>query len=500
MGARREQFALDNIDFYYLNAGTGSQTNSGSGTQSKLLSYFGNINYVFADKYLVTGTLRYDGSSRFGQNNRFGFFPSGSLGWVISKEGFMQNIGLISNLKLRAGYGIVGNQAIGDYSRFQLWRPDYAGNVGFFGASGGTAYDINGLDTGTLPSGFRSTQAANPNLKWESTSELNLGLDFGLFVQKLTGSFDYFSRKTKDILTTPPILGVIGEGGTQTVNGASMDNKGWEFNIAYADFSGDFNYGIRVNLSHFADKITYLPPSVVRNYAGNTEQTIIGHSRTSIFGYVTDGLFQSQAEVDSYANQPGKGIGRIRYKDLNGDGKIDQLDQTWLGTTNPKLIFGVTGELSYKNFSLTLFVTGVQGVLVNDLAKQEKNSFLGLVAGMNKGVSLLDAWTPQNTGSTIPMLSFSNNNSENRSSDYTIVNGSYVKLQMAQLNYNIPPEILSRIKLQSVRVFCSGENLLLIFQRKGTAAFTGPDPEVPPTISTGYPKPVKVTFGCDISF
>ena len=279
-----------------------------------------------------------------------------------------------------------------------------------------------------------------------------------------------------------------------------MSNKGWEFNIGYTDKAGEFNYSVRVNLSHFADKITYLPPSVVRNYAGNTEQTIIGHSRTSIFGYVTDGLFQSQEEVDSYANQPGKGIGRIKYKDLNGDGKIDQLDQTWLGTTNPKLIYGVTGELSYKNFSLTVFVTGIYGALVNDIAKQEKNSFLGLVAGMNKGVSLLDAWTPQNTSSTIPMLSFSNNNSENRASDYTIVNGSYVKLQLAQLNYTIPQEILSRIKLQSVRVFCSGENLLLFFQKKGTAAFTGPDPEVPPTIATGYPKPVKITFGCDISF
>jgi len=157
MGARREKFAIDDIDFYYLNAGTGSQTNSGSGTQSKLLSYFGNVNYVFDDKYMFTGTLRYDGSSRFGENTRFGIFPSAAVSWVISKEEFMKGIGFLSNLKLRAGYGVVGNQAIGDYSRFQLWRPDYVGTVsGFTGtASGGTAYDINGLDTGTLPSGFR---------------------------------------------------------------------------------------------------------------------------------------------------------------------------------------------------------------------------------------------------------------------------------------------------------------------------------------------------------
>jgi TonB-linked SusC/RagA family outer membrane protein len=498
--AKREQFAVDSPDFYYLNAGTGSQTNGGSGTASKLLSYFGNVNYIFADKYMLTGTVRYDGSSRFGTNNRFGLFPSVGASWVINKENFMKGIGLISNLKLRAGYGVVGNQAIGDYSRFQLWRPDYAGVVGFFGGSGGTAYDINGVDTGTLPSGFRSSSAANDNLKWESTNELNLGIDFGIVNQKITGGFDYFSRETKNILTTPPILGVMGEGANQTVNGATMQNKGWEFTLGYTDKTGDFGYNLGITLSHFADKITYLPSSVVRNYAGNTEQTIIGHSVTSVFGYVTDGLFQSQPEVDAWASQPGKGIGRIRYKDLNDDKKIDQLDQTWLGTLNPKLLYGVSGGISYKGLSLSFFVIGVQGVLVNDTYKWEKNSFLGSVAGMNKGPSLLNAWTPQNTGSTIPMLSFNNNNNETRSSDYQIVNGSYVKLQTLQLNYDLPQTILSAIKLASVRVYCSGENLLLLFPKKGTSAFTGPDPETPSANFGGYPRPVKFTFGADIKF
>lgn len=498
--AKREQFAVDDPDFYYLNAGTGSQTNGGSGSASKLLSYFGNVNYIFADKYMLTGTVRYDGSSRFGQNNRFGLFPSVGASWVINKEEFMKGIKLISNLKLRAGYGVVGNQAIGDYSRFQIWRPDYAGVVGFFGGSGGTAYDINGVDTGTLPSGFRSSQAANDDLKWESTSELNIGIDFGVINQKVTGGFDYFSRKTKNILTTPPILGVMGEGASQTVNGATMQNKGWEFTLGYTDKPGDFGYNLGITLSHFADKITYLPPSVVRNYAGNTEQTIIGHSRTSVFGYKTDGLFQSQAEVDAWASQPGKGIGRIRYQDLNNDGKIDQLDQTWLGTLNPKLLYGVSGGISYKGLSLSFFVIGVQGVLVNDTYKWEKNSFLGSVAGMNKGPALLNAWTPQNTGSTIPMLSFNNNNNETRSSDYAIVNGSYAKLQTLQLNYDLPQTILSAIKLASVRVYCSGENLLLLFPKKGASAFTGPDPETPSANFGGYPRPVKFTFGADIKF
>jgi TonB-dependent starch-binding outer membrane protein SusC len=500
LGLRREKFAIDDINYYYISAGTGAMSETGSGTGNKLLSYFGNANYIYADKYLVSATVRYDGSSRFGENNKFGLFPAASAGWVISKENFMQNLKVISNLKLRAGLGTVGNQEIGDYSRFQLWVPSYAGNPAFFGIeTGGTAYDLNGGDQGTLPSGYRSTQAANPNLKWESTNELNLGIDFGFLNQKITGSFDYFDRTTKNILTTPPYLGAIGEGGTQVVNGATMTNAGWEFVLGYSDKKGDFSYSLTGNFSHFADKITYLPPSVVRNYPGNVDQTIIGHSVTSIFGYKTDGIFQNQAEVDAAATQPGKGLGRIRYKDLNNDGQITPLDQTWLGNTNPKLIYGITAEVSYKNFSLSVFTRGIYGVLVYDVAKQEKYSFLGLVNGMNKGTSLLDAWTPQNTGSTIPMLSFANNNSEDRISDYLRVNGSYFKVQSVQLSYTLPKSVLDNIKMESARIFVIGENLLLIYQKKGTSAFTGPDPETPVTQFTGYPKPVVFTFGIDIT-
>ena len=505
MGAYREDFALNDIDYFYLDAGTGSSTNSGSASQSRLVSYFGNLNYIFDDKYLLSATVRYDGSSKFGKENRFGLFPAASVGWVINKERFMQNLKSISNIKLRAGYGVVGNQAIGDYSRFQLWRPDYAGTALALWGLGGTAYDLSGVDTGTLPSGFRATQSANPDLKWESTTEINTGIDFGVFDQKISGSFDYFWRETKDILTDPPSLGVYGEGATQVVNGATMQNKGWEFSLGYSGEKGDWGYGLRVNLSHFVDEITYLPENVVRNYPGNTQQTIIGHSVTSVFGYVTDGIFQNQDEVDAHANQPGKGIGRIRYKDLTGpdgvvDGVVDAYDQKWLGSTNPDLLYGISGEISYKNFSLNLFVRGVQGILVDDVAKAEKNSFLGSVAGMNKGVALLDAWTPQNTSSTIPMLSFNNNNDELRTSDYTLVNGSYIKLQTVQFNYTLPSKLTEKAKLKNVRFYCSGENLLVFFDKKGADSFTGPDPETPGISATNYPKPVKVTFGCDITF
>jgi TonB-linked SusC/RagA family outer membrane protein len=500
----KEGFAInDDPAFYYVSAGTGNVSAQGTGTGNKLLSYFGKADYIFADKYIVSGTLRYDGSSRFGENNRFGLFPAGSVGWVITEENFMESLGFISFLKLRAGYGVVGNQEIGDYSRFQLWEPNYQGIspnwfTQLFGLyQGGTAYDLFGADKGTLPSGFRLKQSENPDLKWESTSEINIGVDISLFNQKVSGSFDYFSRETEDILTTPPSLAAQGEGANMTVNGATMANRGWELVLGYKDTKGKFSYSITGNFSHFMDEITYLPETVIANYPGNLEKTIIGQSRTAQFGYIYDGLFQNQAEVDAHAAQPGKGIGRIRFKDLNEDGMINVLDQDWLGTLNPRLIYGLTGDVTYKDLTLSIFFRGVYDALVQDRAKLEFG-LLGYVNGSNKYSSLLDAWTPQNTDSDIPMLSYANINQEERSSNYTLVNGSYLKLQSVQLSYNLPKSLLSKIKVQSARIYVLGDNLILWFDKKGPKAFSGPDPETPYTNMTGYPKPVAVSFGIEI--
>jgi TonB-linked SusC/RagA family outer membrane protein len=452
---------------------------------------------------MVSGTLRFDGSSKFGENNRFGLFPAGSVGWVLSKENFMKNIGFISNMKIRAGYGVVGNQLIGEYARFELWEPSYAGIspnwfTQLFGLySGGTAYDLSGADGGTMPSGFKLSQTANPNLKWESTREINLGLDFGLLSQKITGSFDYFWRETSNILTKPPVLATEGEGASMFINGASLENQGWEFVLGYQDKKGDFSYGITGNFSHFVDKITYLPQNAITAYPYNAEKTIIGHSSTEQFGYVYDGIFQNIDEVNDAATQAGKAVGRIRYKDITPDGIINELDKDWLGTLNPKLIYGFTGDVSYKNFSLSVFVRGVYGALVQDRAKMEFG-LVGYVNGSNKYSSLLDAWTPENPDSDIPMLSTINTTLESSPSDYTLVNGSYFKVQNIQLSYNLPKSLLNRVKMQSARVYIVGENLILLFDRKGPKAFTGSDPETPYTNLTGYPKPVVLTFGIDI--
>ncbi|MGI8635521.1 MAG: SusC/RagA family TonB-linked outer membrane protein [Segetibacter sp.] len=496
--AQKQGYAIQDVPYFQLNAGTGVATNSGFTTENQLLSYFGKVNYSFNNRYLVSATLRYDGSSRFGENNKFGVFPAVSVGWNLSNEDFIKsNLPVFSNLKLRAGAGKVGNQEIGDYTTSRQYVPNYGTtDPAQPRRPTGTAYDINGANTGTLPSGYVVIRTENPDLRWESTSEINVGLDFGFFNQKLNGSFDYFKRSTKDILVTPPIPGVLGEGAVKTVNGASMDNRGFELALGYHDTKGEFSYSIDGNIAQFKDEITFLPSSVVRSFAGNVEKTILGHSRTSFFGYVTDGIFQTADEVTKSAAQPGKGVGRIRYKDLNGDGVINALDQDWLGTALPGLTYGLNAQVNYKNFSLSVFMRGLSNITVND-ASIVFTDFLGTATGVNKGTRLLNAWNPQNTGSTIPAVSLVNANNETRSSDYLLRNGDYLKVQNIMLSYALPSAMVSRMKLTSLRFYGIADNLILIYKKSGSNSYTGADPETPGSI---YPRPITFTLGLDIRF
>ncbi len=509
LGGTRQGFASEDVNYYVLNAGSGNVTNLGLQTGNQLLSYFGNVGYAYDDKYLASVTLRYDGSSKFGQNNKFGFFPAASVGWVLSKEAFMTNTkDFLSNLKIRAGFGRMGNQStIADDSRFET----FAANYGTVAGSGntqntGSAYDINGAGSGTLPSGFVKTRTANPNLKWETTTEINAGVDFGFLDNKLVGSFDYFSRETKDILVTPPVIGVAGEGSLKTVNGATMKNKGFELSLSYTGQVGKFNYVINANASRAMDKVTYVPSSVITSYPNNAEKNITGRSVTSVLGYVTDGLFQSAEEVSNSPTQPGKGLGRIRYQDLNGDGVINALDQTWLGTTLPAFTYGLNATVMYGNWSLTITTRGVQGVVVTDASKSYTD-FLG-VSGVtvNHGTRLLGAWTPQNPNSKIPAISTVNNNNEGRISDYDRVNGSYFKIQNTELAYTFPKAAVQKMKMTSLRIYGIADNYALVYKRKGDKAFTGADPENPgltgvsTTTNLFYTRPIRFTLGVDVRF
>ncbi len=514
-GASTANFALQTQNYLQLSSGVGAQTNFGTATGYRLLSEFGKLFYGYADKYLASFTIRRDGSSKFGVNNQYGIFPAFTLGWRINNEGFFKNLASsasISNLKLRAGRGTVGNQiSLNNLSAYTLYAPNYGTASPAFPAwlNIGTAYDLNGVNTGTLPSGFSQVQKGNPNLKWEQATETNLGLDFGFLNEKISGSFDWYNRNTTGILTLTKPAAALGEGQVQFINGPSVSSKGWELVLAYHDrTSGGLGYSITANASHFSNVITAISSDAATAYPGDALHSIVGHSQFSIFGYKTEGLFQSSAAAAAAPTQLGvmdgalKGAGRIRYADLGGvdangkltgpDGKIDASDQTWLGTTLPKLEYGIRIELNYKNFDLSIFGSGVAGKIGFDPMKFF-NSFANVRT--NFGPGALNAWTPQNTGSSTPALSILNHNGEDRTSDFYFVNASYFKLRNVMLGYNLPKNIAGAIKMEGLRIYVSGQNLFAFKSKQ----FTAKDPERAGTFDL-WPVPTAVTFGINANF
>ncbi|RDC54197.1 TonB-dependent receptor [Pedobacter chinensis] len=492
-GASRQGLALENSDYAYLDAGSTNKDNGGNGTSSALLSYFAKANYTYNDRYLFSATIRRDGSSRFGKENQFGYFPAFSAGWRLSEEQFIkESLPVVSDLKLRYGWGKNGNQEIANNATYTLYSAVYGTNaIGNY--DGGTAYDITGSNTGQLPSGFALIQQGNNTLKWEETSQHNIGLDFALLRNELSGSVDYFIKKTSDILISPAYLAVIGEGGARFANGASMQNKGLEFLLSWSKKIGNnWNITLTGNAASYRNKVTELPPEILTSYPGNgTDKNILGRPITSIFGYVADGIFKSAAEVNAHATQPGKGIGRIRYKDLNGDGVIDALDRDYIGNSAPKWIYGLNTSISYKDFDLSFFLQGVQGSMVNNGYKY-LTDFSSLAPGANFGTRTLDAFTPQNSSSDIPSLTLVDRNNEGRTSTYFLESGSYLKLRNIQLGYNLQ-NALKNLKVQRARVFVQASNVFTIKSK----SYTATDPENP---GNAYPIPLITTVGLNVSF
>ena len=497
ISAGRDVFASEDPDYMYLDAGESNKRNAGSATAYSLLSYFGKVNYSFDNRYLISATVRYDGSSRFGANNRYGTFPAFSFGWRLSEESFFKAaFPYVSDLKLRYGWGQTGNQEIGDFASPALYQALY-GTDPTWDSDHGTAYDISGTGTGDLLSGYRRTQQMNADLKWETTTQNNIGLDFGFINQKFSGSLDYFTKSTKDILINPPYIATIGEGGSRWVNGATLDNKGFEFILSYNDKIGDVGLSVTGNISSYKNKVVKLPEDVINSYAGNgNDQTILGRPLNSMFGYVAEGIFQNQSEVDAHVEQTGKGVGRLRFKDVNKDGKINDEDRTWLGVADPDFIYGLNVAVNWKNFDFSMFWNGLVGYNVNNEVKRYTD-FISFFGGHNYGKRTLDAWTPQNSSSTIPALSLNDNNYESRYSSYFIENASYLKLANMEIGYTIPEHLLKSVYMKNARIYVMGQNLLTVKKTWGDDAFTGVDPETP---NLSYPIPFSVTFGVNVTF
>jgi TonB-linked SusC/RagA family outer membrane protein len=496
--AKRQVFASEDPDYMYLDAGTGLKDNGGAAVEYRLLSYFGKVNYVYNEKYLASLTLRYDGSSRFGKNNQFGTFPAFNLGWRLNNENFIKdNFDFISDLKLRFGWGKNGSQDyINATASKTLYQTNYSGGDPTWRAPDGTAYDITGAGSGTLPSGYQIIQRSNDDLRWEATTQTNIGLDYGFFDQKMYGSIDYYLKNTSDMLVQPAYIGVIGEGGNRWVNGASMENTGFEFQLGYRGKIGnDLNYDFTGNFALYRNKITDLPESVVNNYGGNgTTDNILGHPWGSGYGYVADGLFTTDDEVANSAEQLGKGLGRIRYQDLTGDGTIDSRDQTWIYNPNPDFTYGFNFYFEYKGFDLTVFFQGVGPVDINVYGVKSMTDFWSInETGSNKGTRLLDAWSLSNPTSDIPALTSTDRNNETRFSTYFVENGSYMKLRNLQVGYTLPRTLTKKFYVNNLNLYISAQNVFTIKSK----AFTGVDPETP---GFGYPIPTMVTTGIKVSF
>ena len=485
--AYAQMFALENYNYMWPDAATGTQRAGGIREGYNLVSLFGKIDYNWKDLLLASFTIRRDGSSRFGENNRYGTFPAATLGYRIS-----QHLGQdwIDDIKVRASWGQTGNQAISNYARYGLYAATYGG-----GRNESTAYDLALQGSGIFPSGFRATQSQNNNLKWETTEQWNAGLDFTLFRNEVYGTFDTYIKKVKDMLINPAYLGSMGEGGASWLNGPSLQNWGMELAIGYRHTTAyGLHYNINGNIDFFRQKVTYLPETTTGSYVHTAKQNLVEAKKPygSIVGYVVDGLFQNREEVLA-SGQENARVGGLKYADLDGNGIINEQDQTWIFNPVPNFSWGLNIELSYKDFDLSMFWQGVAGQDVYNDQKFQTDFYSITDAGSNKGNRMLDAWTTANTNSTIPALTTNNVGNENRASTYFVENGSYGKLRQLQIGYNLPQNLLQKVHMSSARIYISGHNLLTL----KSSSLTCSDPENPRWM---YPNSTSFSFGIQTSF
>ncbi|MBX3254615.1 MAG: TonB-dependent receptor [Chitinophagaceae bacterium] len=500
MDVARQTLAFQNYDYAYLSTATGNMSMSGNGDKYNLLSYFGKFNYSFDSRYLLSGSLRYDGSSKFGANNRFALFPAFAAGWRINNEAFMADNQFISDLKIRASWGRNGSLA----NMTSLAAKTYfASNYNY------TSYAITGNISSNLPSGFNRERTGNSDLRWETTTQTNIGVDFGFLSQKISGSIDFYKKYTDGMLIQPPYLGTLGEGAYTYYNAANMTNKGVELTLAYQGNTGkSFSYQVKGNVTYNKNIINDLPASVRYSWGGSALKGdgIAGHPWGAYYGFIADGLFKTQEELDNSAEQTGKGLGRIRFKDISGpDGKPDGVidydyDRTWIGNGPiPKWEYGFGVNLAYKNFDFSMFWQGIGGIMIYNGWKTYSDFWnVWIQNGFNHPSRILGAWSPENPGSDIPALSTNNVNDEIRMSTYLIEPGNYLKMRNVQLGYNFPQSLRSRLGMEKLYFFVMAENIIGFKSKK----FTSLDPETPDgaAYSNPYVRPQILKAGIEVSF
>jgi len=458
-------------DLDFQNLSTVQSPNVGSSLFSgvNFYSIFGKLDYNYNEKYYLTGVVRRDGASRFGRNNRFGVFPAFSAAWRVTGEDFMKDLPWIEDLKIRGGWGEMGNSNnVNPANQFSLYRSD----------RGNTFYPIAGQNSG-VDEGFAASRIGNPDAKWETSETINLGFDASFLNNKLEVIMDFWKKDTRDLLYQVPLAGVVGNyASAPAVNIASMQNKGIDIEvITRGNITSDLDFKASVTGSFLKNEITSLAQGIEffdgATYRGNSPiRNAVGQGLSTFFGYEVDGYFNSQAEVDA-SDQAGAGLGRFKYADINGDGSLTPDDRTFIGSPVPDFTGGATINLGYKNFDFEIYAYASVG---NEIYNQSKwfTDFFGSFEGSAKGVNAKQSWTPELGNNAIAPIweSASNLSTNSAANSWYVENGSFLRLQRVALSYTFDSSVLTNLGLSNLKIGIAANNLVTF------TGYTGLDPIV----------------------
>lgn len=480
LNAQKNVFMFDNV--HEMDNGEEMYAIGGNETEWALLSYMARVNYSYEDRYLLTATIRRDGSSRFGKKHRWGTFPSVSVAWRASQEKWFPKNDYINDLKVRAGYGVTGSQAsVGNYS----YLASYNTSVYPFGISSGNQ---TALVSSTL---------ANPYIHWEEVAQTNIGFDASLFNSRVMFSFDAYLKETRDMLVKAsiPITSGFEDTTTTYTNAGKVRNQGIEMSLHTINLTGELGWETNLTATYNKNKIKDLNSDVPYyiNQINNSYVTILAkdYPINVFYGYVTDGIFQNQSEVNTHAVQPGAEPGDIRFRDLNNDGVINDSDRTVIGNPNPSWLFSMNNSLSYKGFELSVFLQGIAG---NKIYNANNIDNTGMAAAYNQTTDVLKRWQGEGTSNSMPRAVFGDPNQNTRVSDRFVENGSYLRLKNITLSYTFPKQWLQKAQIENARLSLSCENVATI------TGYSGFDPEVGINGIDQNRYPISRTFSLGLNF
>ncbi|RJW93683.1 TonB-dependent receptor [Bacteroides sp. AF36-11BH] len=480
LNAQKNVFMFDNV--HEMDNGEEMYAIGGNETEWALLSYMARVNYSYEDRYLLTATIRRDGSSRFGKKHRWGTFPSVSVAWRASQEKWFPKNDYINDLKVRAGYGVTGSQAsVGNYS----YLASYNTSVYPFGISSGNQ---TALVSSTL---------ANPYIHWEEVAQTNIGFDASLFNSRVMFSFDAYLKETRDMLVKAsiPITSGFEDTTTTYTNAGKVRNQGIEMSLHTINLTGELGWETNLTATYNKNKIKDLNSDVPYyiNQINNSYVTMLAkdYPINVFYGYVTDGIFQNQSEVNTHAVQPGAEPGDIRFRDLNNDGVINDSDRTVIGNPNPSWLFSMNNSLSYKGFELSVFLQGIAG---NKIYNANNIDNTGMAAAYNQTTDVLKRWQGEGTSNSMPRAVFGDPNQNTRVSDRFVENGSYLRLKNITLSYTFPKQWLQKAQIENARLSLSCENVATI------TGYSGFDPEVGINGIDRNRYPISRTFSLGLNF